>query len=382
MGIRILLFAMVMVLAFSGSLFGGLGEEIQRACSISLTQMGLLMSLSQVGSFISFVTLPLLAKRLSAYSLLIWGILASSVTLLGMGLSRNLLFFGTFFLLNALGGYLYGTSNVMVLINVDRAHMKTNIPLMHLTFSIASIFSGYYITYLKLHTWYHGYVQMALAYLVMGLLFIAFKPVGTEQWERRKGQTLSDSFSLLRNRSFVKYLAFLIIANSVEYCNVVYPLLAISQLHQGGAKEVGLAIIMLHAGSTLSRLFAIPLLKKGFAPQRILFVHCLLSMLGLGGFFLAPSLGFAYLSMALMGLGMGGVNPISQVLEISRWPLDLLQLANIRSMGSTLGRIGMPLAVGVVISFSSLSTSFLLLSLSMGIAALFLLASKGESTPC
>lgn len=379
---RMLLFAMVMVLAFAGSLFGGLGAEIQRACSISLAPMGLLMSLSQVGSFVSFLTLPLLARKSNAYSLLVWGILASSVTLLGMGLSRNVFLFGAFFLLNALGGYLYGTSNIMVLINVDRSRMKTNIPLMHLTFSIASIFSGYYISYLKMHTWYHGYVQMAAAYLVMGLLFLAFKPTGVEQWEKHKDQKLSDSFSLLHNKSFMKYLLFLILANSVEYCNVVYPLLAISRMHNGGAKEVGMAIIMLHLGSTISRLVAIPLLRKGFPAWRILLALCLLCMVGLVGFFLSPALIWAYLSLVLMGLGMGGVNPVSQVLEISRWPDDLLQLANIRSMGSTLGRIGMPLVLGLVISFSSLPQAFLALSVSMGFAVLFLLASKSESTPC
>jgi len=382
MGTRNLLFVMVMALAFAGSLFGGLGEEIQIACSLSLAQMGLLMSLSQVGSFVSFLTLPLLARKLSSYSLLVIGILSSSVTLLGMGLSRSASVFGLFFLLNALGGYLYGTSNIMVLINVDRPRMKTNIPLMHLTFSIASIFSGYYITFLKQHTWYHGYVQMALIYLVMGVLFILFRPAGIGQWEQRKDQKLSDSFSLLKNKAFMKYLLFLILANAVEYCNAVYPLLAITQLHAAGAREVGLAIIIIHFGSTISRLAAIPLLKKGLPAHRILVSLCLVSMLGLIGFFLSSNLHQAYVSLALMGLGMGGVNPVSQVLEISCWPSDLLQLANIRSMGSTLGRIGMPLAVGVVISFFSVSASFLLLAVSMGIAALFLLASKAKPTSC
>jgi len=51
-------------------------------------------------------------------------------------------------------------------------------------------------------------------------------------------------------------------------------------------------------------------------------------------------------------------------------------------MGSTIGRIGMPLLMGLVINIASLSASFLLLALSLGVAALFLLASKAEPTPC
>ncbi len=382
MGTRILLFVMVVALAFGGSLFGGLGEEIQIACSLTLARMGVLMSLSQVGSFVSFLALPLLAKMMSSYSLLVAGILVSSATLAGMGLSRSGLLFGVFFLFNALGGYLYGTSNVMVLINVDRPHMKTNIPLMHLTFSIASMFSGYYIAFLKQHTWYHGYLQMAAIYLVMGVLFILYRPKDVQEWEERKNQKLSESFSLLKNKAFGRYLLFLMTANAVEYCNVVYPLLAVTQLHNGGAAQVGMAIITIHGGSTLSRLIAIPLLRKGLSAHRILLSLCLVSMTGLIGFSVAPNLSWAYASLGLMGLGMGGVNPISQVLEISRWPSDLLQLANIRSMGSTLGRIGLPLFVGLVINEFSLSASFFMLAFTLGVAVIFLLSSKAEPSPC
>lgn len=125
---RNLLFVQVIALAFSTSLFGGLGEEIRIACSINLEQMSLLMGFSQIGSLVSFLMLPFLSKRIGSYSLLITGIFVSSLSLLGMGLSCSLLFFGVFFLLSTLAGYLYGTSNVMVLINLEFQRTKTNIP--------------------------------------------------------------------------------------------------------------------------------------------------------------------------------------------------------------------------------------------------------------
>lgn len=372
---RNLLFVQVIALAFSTSLFGGLGEEIRVACSINLEQMSLLMGFSQIGSMISFLSLPFLSKRIGSYSLLVTGILFSSFSLLGMGLSRSLIFFGAFFLLSTLSGYLYGTSNIMVLINLQPQRTKTNIPLMHLTYSIGGMFSGLYIAYLKRGQWYYGYVQMALLYAIMAFLFLLFRPQQARSWEKPKYQSLGSGFSLLKDSSFPRFLLFLITTNAVEYCALIYPLAYISEVLGGGAKEIGSAIGIIHGSIACSRLFVIPLLKQGVAPKRLLFILSLVSATGL--FLLAgsSSLLLALLSLALLGLGIGAVNPVSQVLEITQWPQDLLQLANLRSMGSTLGRMFMPLVVGLILTTFSLSAVFLFLACCMVLALLVLLRS-------
>ena len=373
---RNLLFVQVIALAFSTSLFGGLGEEIRIACSINLEQMSLLMGFSQIGSLVSFLSLPFLSKRIGPYSLLVMGILFSSLSLLGMGLSRSLVLFGAFFLLSTLSGYLYGTSNVMVLINLEPKRTKTNIPLMHLTYSIGGMFSGLYIAYLKRGHWYYGYYQMALLYALMALLFLLFRPQQARTWEKAKYQSLGSGFSLLKDSGFPRFLLFLITVNAVEYCAIIYPLAYITEVLGGGAKEIGSAIGILHASIAFSRLLVIPLLRQGASPKRLLFV---LSMVSATGLFLlsdSSSLLLALLSLALLGLGIGAVNPVSPVLEITQWPQDLLQLANLRSMGSTLGRMFMPLVVGLILTTSSLSVVFLFLACCMVLALLVLLRSS------
>ncbi|MGE4583752.1 MAG: sugar MFS transporter [Sphaerochaeta sp.] len=379
---RYLLFAMVMVLSFSSSLFGGLSEEIQIACSMNVSQMGMLMSLGQIGSLISFLLLPSIAKRLGSYTLLIVGILASAFALLGMSLSRSFLLFAVFFLVSALGGYLYGTSNVLVLIASDPLHKRTSIPLMHLTFSVGSILSGLYITYLKQHIWYEGYLTMAVWYVGMAVLFMATRPAQAALWEKPQYRTLRSGFSLLGNPQFLRYLIFLVLANAVEYCTTVYPLLLLSQRLGAGAKQIGLAISILYGGSTAARLLAIPLLKTGFVAHRILIALSGVCIVGLTGFVLAPSFLPAYISLFFIGLGIGAMNPVSQILEISVWSNDLLQLANLRSMGSTLGRMILPMLLGISITLFGLASVFVVLALALGAGAFTLYTARLKPTPC
>ncbi|MDY0304468.1 MAG: hypothetical protein RBQ65_07520, partial [Sphaerochaeta sp.] len=82
----------------------------------------------------------------------------------------------------------------------DPAHVRRNIPLMHLLYSMGAIASGWYITALKEGVWYHGYLQIALIYLVMGIAFAFMKPpADTERYAKRPSRLL-DSFSLLKER--------------------------------------------------------------------------------------------------------------------------------------------------------------------------------------
>ncbi len=373
-----LLFVMVIVLALSSSLFGGLFEEIRAANGMSVEEMGMLMSVGQVASLVSFLLMPLVSRFLSPHPMLVVGIIGSSISLLGMGLSSGRIIFSLFFLASSLSGYLYSISNPVMMVAADPSHMRRNIPLMHLVFSIAAIVSGWYITRLKEGVWYHGYLQMALLYLVMGVLLAVQKtPVDTHRYAKRASR-LSDSFSLLANRRFLSYLLFLIIANSVEYTNVVYPLLSLSERFEAGPAEIGLAISIIHGGATVSRLVVIPLLKRGGRAKPTLVTLALISVSALILFSRSPSLQFAYLSMALLGLGMGGVNPVSQVLEISVWPQELLQLSNIRSMGSTVGRIIIPLVLSAIIASVGLSAVFLFLAALMGVGVASLLLFKAR----
>ncbi len=373
MRLKLPLFLMAIALALSSSLFGGLAEEIQVANTITVEQLGQLMSVSQVGSLVSFLALPLIERAMGPHAMLVLGIIGSGAALLGMGLSRSVVLFALFFLLNSVMGYIYITSNTVMLVASDPKRVRYSIPLMHLVYSVGAIASGWYVTYLKNGVWYHGYLHTAALFVIFGV-YLAFQPTppSIERYSKRP-QRLVDSFSLLKNRKFLAYLLFLILANAIEFTNVVYPFIALTQIHHGGAKEIGLGISILHGGATASRLLVLPLLKKSNRAKTILLILAFISIAALLLFGMAPSLTIAYIAMALLGVGMGGVNPISQVLEISVWPEEIMQLSNIRAMGSTVGRIIIPLIISLITASAGLAPIFTFLAVVMGLGTVALL---------
>ncbi len=368
---------MIMVTAVGSNLFGGLSAEIQRACSLSLGQLSALMSLSQVGTLLSFMLLPLLVKRLGPYILMIVGILGSAIGLLGMGLSRSALSFTLFFLVQAWLGYFYGTNSFSVMVLSDPERKKTNIPLMHLIWSITSIASGFYISLIKGDRWYFGFYQMSAVYLVMSILFIAYMPKAKEKSQlfSTKGSSGSflQSFSLLKQNSFRFFFLYLILFNAVEYCCTVYPLLYLQQSRGASAAQIGFSLSLLFSGSTASRFLVIPLTNRAKNPMTLLVTLTILGIFSTSLLIFAPTLSIAFVAMILLGFSFGALNPAAQLLEVHIWPHDMLQIANMHSVSMVFGRLTLPALIGLVSMRYTLQGGLVVLVVSMAVALVSLL---------
>ena len=380
MGIRNLQMAMLVVASFGSNLFGGLSSEIQEACSLSLAQMSNIMSLSQAGNLLSFFMLPLLVRRFGPYPLMIFGIVGSALGLLGMGMSRTAWFFGFAFLLNTLMGYFYSTCNFTVLVRSDPKNIRTTVPLMHLIWSLASVASGLYISLIKGDQWYRGYYQVVCAYAFMVVLFLLYasraktiKQMFSDTSERRP---FRQSFSLLKMKIFRLFFLYLILFSAVEYCCTVYTLLFLQQHLAANAKQIGLALSLLYFGSTLSRMFVIPIVRKCGTPFFLLKLLSMLSVFSLLALSLGNSLYIALPSMVLIGFSFGALNPASQIVEIMCWPQEMDQIANLHSISMVIGRMLVPSLVGMVSLYYSLQGGLVFLALLMVFACFFLFLFK------
>ena len=378
---------MITVTAVGSNLFGGLSAEIQMACSLSLGQLSALMSLSQVGTLLSFMLLPVLVKRLGPYLLMIVGILGSAVGLLGMGLSRSALSFTMFFLVQSWLGYFYGTNSFSVLVISDPEHKKTNIPLMHLIWSVASIAAGFYISLIKGDRWYLGFYQMATVYLVMCTLFIAYIPKAKENSHlfssKGSGGSFLQSFSLLKQKSFRFFFLYLILFNAVEYCCMVYPLLYLQQSRGATPAQVGFTLSLLFAGSTASRFLVIPLTNRAKNPMPLLVILTILGIFSTILLVAAPTLAIAFVAMVLLGFSFGALNPAAQLLEVHIWPHEMLQIANMHSVSMVLGRLTLPALIGLVSMRYTLRGALVVLVLSMAVAlASLMLFKRSTSRSC
>ncbi|MDD3902129.1 MAG: MFS transporter [Sphaerochaeta sp.] len=380
MGIRNLQIAMLVVAAFGSNLFGGLSSEIQETCSLSLSQMSNIMSLSQAANLISFLLLPLLVRQFGPYPLMIFGIVGSGLGLLGMGMSRTAYVFGFAFLFNTLMGYFYSTSNFTVLVRSDPKKIRTTVPLAHLTWSLASVASGFYISLIKDDHWYRGYYQIAFVYAVMVVLFLfsasRAKKIPQMFSDTSERKPFIHSFSLLKTKNFRLFFLYLILFNAVEYCCTVYTLLFLQKNLGASAKQIGLALSLMYLGSTLSRVFVIPIVRKSGTPFPLLQLLSALSVFSILALSLGSSLIVAFSAMVVIGFSFGALNPASQIVEIMCWPQEMDQIANLHSISMVLGRMVLPSLFGVVSLYFSLQGGLVFLSLCMIFASFFLFLFK------
>jgi fucose permease len=380
MQIRNLLFGMVIAFAFAGNLFGTMSAEILQTCSMDLAQLSIILSISQLGTFVSFLMLPSLSRRMGSYRLMVYGVLGAGIGFLGMGLSRSMVAFGISFMANSLLGYFYWSCSYSVMVQCDPRRRTVNIPMTHLLYSLASIASGFYISRIKGPRWYLGYYQMSAVFLVLVVLFVVALPKARRipalmKVPRAKIPFLN-SFSLLGKKDFLPFFLFLVCFGAVEFCCNIYPLLFLQQRLGATAGQVALAFSLYYVGSSVSRLFIMPVLKvskSAFVPLKFLSVLAVVCIVSLA---FSRSLPVSFVAMAFVGFSFGALTPASQILEILGWPEDIDQVANLHMISSVVGKLVIPLAVGAISQRYSLMAGLLFLSATMALSVFFLFLAK------
>lgn len=259
----------------------------------------------------------------------------------------------------------------------DPERKRTNIPLMHLVWSLACIASGFYISLIKGERWYLGFYQMAAAYLVMCIIFIAYIPKAKELPQlfgsKGRGGSFLQSFSLLKQKNFRFFFIYLILFNAVDYCCTVYPLLYLQQSKGATAAQVGFSLSLLFTGSTASRFLVIPLTNRANNPIPLLLVLTILGIFSASLLVLAPTLSIAFVAMVLLGFSFGALNPAAQLLEVHTWPHEMLQIANMHSVSGVFGRLTLPAFIGLLSMRYTLHGGLVVLVFTMAAALLFLM---------
>ncbi len=387
--ISYILFLTIVVNALASSLFGPLTNDIMTACSMSLTQVGALVSVSQGAVFVSFLIQPLLSRRFGSYRVLMTGIVGGAFGFLLMSFSRTSWMFSLAFLTQSLLGYFYSSGNYAVMAECDVERRTTNIPLMHLVYSVAAIGGGAFVTWAKGPDWYKGYWVSAALYMSCFLLFLA-------RWSEarsnpllmpsRKRIELKDGrpvrwnpfigFSLLRHHEFQAFFIFLICFSSIEYCATIYPILFLELSWAASAAMTGIAVTAYWIGSTVSRIIVMPVLKKGRDATKFLSSLTGLCAISLGLLPLMPSLDLAVCIMPLIGFSFGALNPASQIVEIRRWSDDMDQVANLHMISGVIGRLVLPVVVSAIGERMGLEWGLALLAALMLLALAALLLSE------
>jgi MFS family permease len=369
------------IMAFSSNLFGGLGNDIQVTCGTSLEGLGWILSVSQAGLIAAFLLYPALLRKTGPYRSMIIGIFGSALGFLLLGRARTTASFAAAFLLQSVLGYPWTSAKFSVITFIDRSKRERNIAAMHLSYAISSMFAGWYISRMKGSTWYLAYYQNGIVWLVMGFVFLLLLGIARKNPDlmthRRTGANpLKDGFSLLGEKPFRLFYLFLVITSTVESVTMIYPLLFLQQSLGSSAFAVGLAVTLFHVGMTGSRLLLIPCFitsKHNWSIIGILtgFVAVSLTVMSF-----SSSVPMALVALTFAGFGLGALNPMAQMVEIHAWPDRIDQAMNMHSISGTIGKLFIPVIIGVVSTRISQAAGIFSIAVMMIFALVVLFWSK------
>ncbi len=162
----------------------------------------------------------------------------------------------------------------------------------------------------------------------------------------RKPASFASCFGLLKNR-FVAFMAlsiFLIVGAEVAInTNIANVLIAKYGIT---LETAAYAISFFFAGETISR-FLGAIILNWIKPRLFLFLIAILSLAGVLGVFFAPSNPVAYISILIIGLGMGNMFPVIFSLALEKMPDRANEVSGLLIMAVSGGAV-IPLVMGFV----------------------------------
>ncbi len=201
---------------------------------------------------------------------------------------------------------------------------------------------------------------------ILGALWLSMTPI-TESKPDRKPASFSSCLSLLKN-GFVALMAlsiFLIVGAEVAInTNIANVLIAKYSIEMATAVY---GISCFFAGETISR-FLGAIILNWIKPRLFLFLIALLSLAGVVGVFLAPTITVAYIFIFVIGLGVGNMFPIIFSLALAKMPERSNEISGLLIMAVSGGAV-IPLVMGYVSStFGPLASIFV-----VGVCMLYIL---------
>jgi fucose permease len=180
---------------------------------------------------------------------------------------------------------------------------------------------------------------------LLAALWLSMTPI-VESKPDRKPASFASCFGLLKNR-FVAFMAlsiFLIVGTEVAInTNIANILIAKYGLTMEAA---ALGISMFFFGETVSR-FLGAIILNWIKPQLFLLLTTLVALAGILGVFLAPVNMFAYVSIVVIGLGIGNMFPIIFSLALAQMPTRANEISGLLIMAVSGGAF-IPLVMGYV----------------------------------
>ncbi|WP_292362738.1 MFS transporter [Methylophaga sp. UBA1464] len=218
--------------------------------------------------------------------------------------------------------------------------------------------------------WKMGLGSWSLLAVVALIAWLLYKP-DARRFQHENSTDIKTPGLWRNSRSW--YLAvFFSLGSSCYVCVLAW--LSPYAIEQGfNAKQAGLMLGLLTAMEVVAGLLFPALSAKNIDRRRILFILCILQIIGFGGMALRPDISL-WLWSAIAGLGIGGIFPMALIVTMDHQPNSMLagKLAGfVQGIGSMIAAIAPWIAGWIRDSLQSFSMAWIALA-GLGMIALLM----------
>ncbi|MBN47786.1 MAG: MFS transporter [Methylophaga sp.] len=218
--------------------------------------------------------------------------------------------------------------------------------------------------------WKMGLGSWSLLAVVALIAWLLFKP--DARCFQHENSTDIKTPGLWRNSRSWYLAVFFSLGSSCYVCVLAW--LSPYAIEQGfNAKQAGLMLGLLTAMEVVAGLLFPALSAKNIDRRRILFILCILQIIGFGGMALRPDISL-WLWSAIAGLGIGGIFPMALIVTMDHQPNSMLagKLAGfVQGIGSMIAAIAPWIAGWIRDSLQSFSMAWIALA-GLGMIALLM----------
>jgi len=182
---------------------------------------------------------------------------------------------------------------------------------------------------------------------ILAAIWLSATPI-EESKPDRKPASFTSCFGLLSNR-FVAFMAlsiFLIVGAEVAMNTNIANILVARYVITLETAVIGISVFF--AGETIARLLG-AIILNWVLPHLFLLLTTILSLLGVVGIFLAPSITITFIAIFLTGLGIGNMFPIIFSFALKKMPDHANEISGLLIMAVSGGAV-IPLLMGFVIT--------------------------------
>lgn len=357
------------IYALGYNLIGFMATDIMNSLGITLSQSGQVVSFHQIGSLIALLSSFILFAKLKhqhilrlGYGIMIAALVAAALSSSAISLFISYIFFGA-------GAFMTDSGSNILLTDEYFEKRSSYLPLLHFSYSIGAILTGYLLLPFKGTAWRWGYLFVAFLLTLVLAGGMIFKPKRQDVHEKQNEEKALSPWILLKDSAYLVYTVVMVLyMGSQVLCATWIPVYIDFELNLGKTM-VASSLMAFWLGTAFCRLIIGPLLKRGLSPYLVLGGGTALSGLSLVLLTLTPNNVLILLFTGLCGFFAGSTIPLFMVVVPTWYPHNTSFIARTYILGGILGRMTFPYLASRLAETTSLAYSLRLSSLLLFLAA-------------